>query len=135
MATDLQFDLVSPERLLQSATVHMVTVPGEEGDFSVMANHAPVLSTVRPGVIDIYDGAGAAPEKIFIRGGFAEVTPAGLTILAEEARPVAEVDIAVLEQQMRDLGEDVADAKDDDSRRRAQSKLDNLRQVIDVLKA
>lgn len=85
---DLKFELVTPERLVRSGTVHMVVVPGTDGDFGVLAGHAPVMSTIRPGEIAVYAAAGAAPERIAITGGFAEVGPNGLTILAEKAEPV-----------------------------------------------
>lgn len=85
---DLHFELVSPEKLLRSGPVHMVVVPGTEGDFGVLAGHAPMMSTIRPGEIAIYATAGAAPELVRIEGGFAEVSVNGLTILAEKAEAV-----------------------------------------------
>jgi len=82
---DLHFELVTPEKLLRSDDVHMVVVPGSEGDFGVMAGHAPYMSTIRPGELAIYKSAGAEPERVPIEGGFAEVSEAGLTVLAEMA--------------------------------------------------
>lgn len=82
---DLHFELVTPERLVLSEDVHMVVVPGSEGDFGVMAGHAPVMSTIRDGELAIYRTAGAEPERIAIEGGFAEVGENGLTVLAEKA--------------------------------------------------
>ena len=82
---DLHFELVTPERLVLSEDVHMVVVPGSEGDFGVMAGHAPVMSTIRDGELAIYRTAGAEPERIAIEGGFAEVGDNGLTVLAEKA--------------------------------------------------
>jgi F-type H+-transporting ATPase subunit epsilon len=82
---DLHFELVTPERLVLSEDVHMVVVPGTEGDFGVMAGHAPVMSTIRDGELAIYRTAGAEPERIAIEGGFAEVGENGLTVLAEKA--------------------------------------------------
>lgn len=84
----LRFELVTPERLLRSGEVHMVVVPGTEGDFGVLAGHAPMLSTIRPGEIAIYAAAGGAPERVKIEGGLAEVNERGLTILAEHAEEV-----------------------------------------------
>ena len=84
----LHFELVTPERLLRSGEVHMVVVPGTEGDFGVLAGHAPMLSTIRPGEIAIYAAAGSAPERVKIEGGLAEVNERGLTILAEHAEEV-----------------------------------------------
>ena len=89
MADKVSFDLVSPERLLFSEDVEMVVVPGTEGDFGVLAGHAPLMSTLRPGLIEIHDGG--EPRKVFVAGGFAEVTPAGLTVLAEEAEAASDV--------------------------------------------
>jgi F-type H+-transporting ATPase subunit epsilon len=82
---DLHFELVTPEKLLRSEEVHMVVVPGTEGDFGVMAGHAPYMSTLRDGELAIYRTAGAEPERIQVRSGFAEVSEAGLTVLAEDA--------------------------------------------------
>ena len=81
----LQFDLVTPTRLVRSETVHMVVVPGTEGDFGVLEGHAPVMSTMRDGAVLVYKAEGAAPETIEVRGGFAEVSSKGLTMLAEHA--------------------------------------------------
>lgn len=130
--TKLHFDLVSPERLLISAEVDQVDVPGSEGDFGVMANHAPVMTTLRPGVLTI-QSPGKAGEKYFVRGGFAEVTLGGLTVLAEEAMPLAELDAAALDQRIKNAEEDVADAKDDTSRERAKTQLDRLRELHTAL--
>ena len=80
---DLHFELVTPERLVRSEEVHMVVVPGTEGDFGVLAGHAPVMSTIRNGELAIYRTAGAEPERIAVEGGFAEVNEKGLTVLAE----------------------------------------------------
>jgi F-type H+-transporting ATPase subunit epsilon len=100
----LHFDLVSPERLLISAEVDQVDVPGSEGDFGVFSGHAPVMTTLRPGVLAIQT-AGKAAEKFFVRGGFAEVTLQGLTVLAEEAMPLAEMDAATLDQRIKNCAQ------------------------------
>ncbi len=131
MADLLKFELVSPERLLLSEEVDQVTVPGTEGDFTVFAQHAPVLSTMRPGVVDVKKASG--DERIFVRGGFAEVNPAGLTILAEEAMPMDELDKEKLAQQIQNASEDVADASDDEKKRVAQETLDHLQQLHDAM--
>ena len=81
----LHFELVTPEKLVRSEDVYMVTVPGTEGDFGVLQGHAPLMSTIRDGALEIYRTAGAAPETIAIQGGFAEVNASGLTVLAERA--------------------------------------------------
>jgi F-type H+-transporting ATPase subunit epsilon len=124
----LHFDLVSPERLLLSEMVDQVDVPGSEGDFGVLAAHAPVISTLRPGVVTV-KRSGREDERIFVRGGFAEVNLEGLTILAEEAMPIAELDAAALDQEVKDAEEDVADAKDEMARQKAQETLDRLREL------
>lgn len=81
----LHFELVTPEKLLRSEEVHMVVVPGTEGDFGVLEGHAPFMSTIRDGALRIHRTEKGEPETLTIRGGFAEVTPKGLTILAEHA--------------------------------------------------
>ena len=116
MAADkVEFELVSPERLLLSEQVDMVVVPGAEGDFGVLPRHAPLISTLRPGIIRVFEGR-EVKKRIFVAGGFAEVTPERCTVLAEEAVPVGEIDAAKLEQEIKDLGEDLADAKTDEDK-------------------
>ena len=124
----LHFELVSPERLLLSEHVAEVDIPGTDGNMGILPGHAPVLSTLRPGVVTVTRESGAQ-DRIFVRGGFAEVNPQGLTVLAEIAIPLAELDAAALAQHVRDLEEDVADAKDDETRRRAQESLDHLKDL------
>ena len=79
----LQFELVTPARLVRSESVHMVVVPGTEGEFGVLEGHAPFMSTIRDGAVKVYKTEGGQPEEITVEGGFAEVTPKGLTLLAE----------------------------------------------------
>ena len=120
MADDrIEFELVSPEHLLVSERVEMVVVPGTEGDFGVLPRHTPMISTVRPGVIRVYE-SGAVKDSIFVAGGFAEVTPARCTVLADLAMPIAEIDRAAAEQQLKDAREDLADAKTDEERKAAE---------------
>ena len=128
----LHFELVSPERLLFSGDVAEVDIPGTDGDMGILPGHAPVLSTLRPGVV-IVTKEGGQKERIFVRGGFAEVNPQGLTVLAEVAVPIAELDAARLAQEVKDAQEDVADAQDDETRRRAQENLDHLRALQSAL--
>jgi F-type H+-transporting ATPase subunit epsilon len=128
----MKFELVSPERLLISSEVQQVTVPGTEGLFTVLPYHAPVLSTLRPGVVEVITEDGSS-ERIFVRGGFAEVNNLGLTVLAEVAIPLDELDSSALDQQVRNAEEDVADAQDDETRRRAQESLDHLRELRQAL--
>jgi F-type H+-transporting ATPase subunit epsilon len=100
MADRIQFELVSPERLVVSTEVEMVVVPGTEGNFGVLPGHAPLISTIRPGTIDIYEG-GAVTERIFIVGGIAEVTPERCTVLADEAMAPDSLDRAALEAELQ----------------------------------
>jgi F-type H+-transporting ATPase subunit epsilon len=127
MPDPFKFELVSPERLLVSDEVEQVLVPGAEGDMAVLAYHAPVLTTLRPGLLDI-GYPGGKSQRFFIRGGFAEVNPAGLTVLAETAIDLDELKAEQLVQAIKDAEEDVADLTDD-ARDRAQTKLEHLRQV------
>ena len=82
---DLHFELVTPDRLVMSDDVHMVVVPGTEGESGIMAGHAPYMTTLKDGEVAVYRAAGASPEKIAVTGGFAEVSERGLTVLAESA--------------------------------------------------
>jgi F-type H+-transporting ATPase subunit epsilon len=102
MADKVQFELVSPEKLLLAEAVAMVVVPGSEGNFGVLPGHALLISTVRPGVIDVYaDEPGTITERIFVSGGFAEVTPERCTVLADEAVPLAGLERGDLEEQRK----------------------------------
>ena len=107
----VQFELVSPEQLLLSEEVEMVVVPGSEGDFGVLPGHAPAISTVRPGVLHVFTN-GSVSSRIFVAGGFAEVTGERCTVLAEEAVPVEDIDRGQTEQELQDAIEDIGDAGD-----------------------
>ena len=100
MPDRVQFELVSPERLILSTEVEMVVVPGTEGNFGVLPGHAPLISTIRPGTIDIYEG-GAITERIFIVGGIAEVTPERCTVLADEAMAPDSLDRTAIEAELQ----------------------------------
>ena len=115
MADKVEFELVSPERLLLSRSVDMVVVPGAEGDFGVLRGHAPLISTLRLGVIDVHD-AGGVSERIFVAGGFAEVTAERCTVLAEQAVPVADLDRAGIEGEIKSLRDSLAVADGDAER-------------------
>lgn len=132
MSTSFRFELVSPERLLVSGEVEQVLVPGAEGDMTVLAYHAPLLTTLRPGLLNI-GFPGGEHRRYFIRGGFAEIGPSGLTVLAETAIDLVELDAGQFAQAVKDAEEDVADATEDIMRDRAQTKLDHLRQVQTAL--
>ena len=131
MAT-FHFELVSPDKQMFSGEAESVLVPGSEGDFVVLKDHAPVMSALKPGVIAIEDAAGKH-KRIFVRGGFADVSPAGLIVLAETALPEGELDAARLDQEIRDTEEDLADAPDD-QKRLWQEKLDRLRELKSAMK-
>jgi len=122
----LHFELVSPAKLLFSGEVTSVTLPGTEGDMGIFAGHAPVLSTLRPGVV-VVSKDGGTTEKIFVRGGFAEVNAKGLTILAETAIAVTDLDASALSAQIKSAEDEVAAAKDDEGKRRANENLDHLK--------
>ena len=122
-----QFDLVSPEKLLFSGQVDQVDVPGSEGDFGVLAGHAPLVSTLRPGILVMYRDS--EELKVVVNGGFAEVGPAGLTVLADMAVPLEEFDRDVLAGVIKDTEEDVADATDDWKRDKLTHKLDQLKEL------
>jgi len=107
MADKVKFELVSPEKLLLSEEVEMVVVPGGEGNFGVLPGHALFISTVRPGVIDVYEGS-QITERIFVSGGFAEVTPERCTVLADEAVPLSSLDRAVIDESIRTADAEVA---------------------------
>ena len=115
----VEFELVTPERLLLSQEADMVVVPGAAGDFGVLPRHSPLISTVRPGTIRLHEGGGE-PAEIFVAGGFAEVTPERCTVLADEAVPLAELDRSEVERELREAREDAADT--DDERRRADAE-------------
>ena len=115
------FELVAPERLLFSAEVDMVVVPGAEGDFGVLPGHAPVIANVRPGVIDIYEGGVDAKfirERIFVAGGFAEVSGSRCTVLAEEASPLSDIDVGGLDARLNAARASLAAAETDEERAR-----------------
>ncbi|MAS04421.1 MAG: F0F1 ATP synthase subunit epsilon [Ahrensia sp.] len=125
MADAFKFELVSPERLLVSEDVLEVVVPGQEGYFTVLAQHAPVMATLQPGVVEVKNASGA-DERYCVFGGFVDILPESCTLLAESAVNVKDVDRADVEQRIADARDDVNDAKDDESRAKAQLYLDQL---------
>jgi F-type H+-transporting ATPase subunit epsilon len=124
MAT-FHFDLVSPEKLLFAGEVDQVDVPGSEGDFGVLAGHAPLVTTLRPGILTIYGEGKVMP--VVVNGGFAEVGPNGLTVLADMAMPREDFDVAVLAGVIKDTEEDVADEQDAWKRDKLTHKLEQLK--------
>jgi F-type H+-transporting ATPase subunit epsilon len=124
MADKLNFALVSPEREVFHGEVDHVVVPGAEGEFGVSPNHAPVMSVIKPGALKVFNDG--AERRIFVNGGFADVTPEGLTVLAEEAVDLTDVDSAQLDQQLKNAQEDLRDANTDERRATAQATLARL---------
>ncbi len=131
MADKLHFTLVSPERELMSQDVDQVDIPGSEGWMGVFANHAPLMATLAPGMVKIRDGSDE--KRIFVRGGFAEISPAGLTVLAEEAMPAEELNAEKIARAIKDAEEDVADADTDEKKLAAQQSLDRLKELQTAL--
>jgi F-type H+-transporting ATPase subunit epsilon len=132
MAEQLTFELVSPERLLFSTDVEMVVVPGDEGDFGVLAGHAPLVSTVRSGVIDVYE-SDSISERIFVAGGFAEVVPGRCTVLAEEAVNLKEVEKSTVEERIRRNEESIQNLNPGDDANALEADLAVARALMDVL--
>ena len=129
MADLVQFELVAPERLLISDAVEMVVVPGAEGDFGVLPGHAPFISTVRPGVISVYQN-GAVTRRVFVSGGFSEVTSERCTVLADEAISLEDADRGAAESRMRSAEQAVGDAEDDADRTAAVAELEISRAFL-----
>jgi len=126
------FELVSPNKLMFSGPAESVLVPGSEGDFVVLRDHAPVMASLRPGVVTFEEAQGKQ-TRIFVRGGFADVSAAGLILLAETAIPASELDAGLLDQEIQNAEEDLADAPDE-QKRLWQEKLDRLRELKDAMK-
>jgi F-type H+-transporting ATPase subunit epsilon len=125
MASTFKFELVSPERLLVSEEVQHVVIPGAEGEMTVMAAHAPVMTTVKPGVVTVRDAAGN-DERYVVFGGFADILPDACTLLAESAVAVGDIDRADLTRRIQEAREDVSDARDDHARTKAEQFLAQL---------
>lgn len=128
MTDKIAFDLVSPERLLLSEDAEMVTIPGTEGEMGVMAGHEPLISTLKPGVIDVKGGS-KGDSRFFVSGGFAEIGPAKITVLAEESIAMAELDSAGLDRRIREAEEDLGLARSEADRAKVAESLDHLKQL------
>ena len=125
MADNFNFELVSPERLLLSEQVIDVVIPASEGEMTVMAHHAPTMTTIKPGVVKVHLASGKKQDYV-VFGGFADILPSGCTLLAESAVHVNDIDRADLARRIQDAKEDAADAKDDVARSRAEQFLSQL---------
>lgn len=135
MADTLKFEIVSPERLLKDTEAAMVVVPGMDGDFAALPAHAPMMSTIRPGVVEIYADENGDAERLFVKGGLAQISPEGLTILAEEALALDDVNADELNQKIADTREDIEDAKDDVERAGFEKELAWMTALADVIAA
>ena len=132
MAEPLTFELVSPERLLLSTDVEMVVVPGGDGDFGVLAGHAPFVSTVRSGVIDVYE-SDSISERIFVAGGFAEVIAGRCTVLAEEATNLKEVEKSAVEERIRQNEQSIQHLNPGEDSSVFEADLDVAKALLDAL--
>lgn len=128
MAEPFDFELVSPERLLLSEKATEVVVPGMDGYFTVMANHAPLMSTIKPGVVEAKLASGQE-RKIFVRGGFADISPTGFMILAELAMPIEELDATAIDAEIKNAEEDFADATSEDGKLATETRLNQLKEL------
>ncbi|RUP00130.1 F0F1 ATP synthase subunit epsilon [Hyphomicrobium sp.] len=127
MAGTFRFELVSPERVLMTIDADQVVVPGSDGDFTVLAGHVPVISTLRPGVLDV--AAAGIRKRLFVKSGFADVDPSRLTVLAEKAYDVDELSAATIAQELKTAEAELAAAKDDEAKRMADTLVTELRQL------
>jgi F-type H+-transporting ATPase subunit epsilon len=127
MAGTFKFELVSPERVLLSIDADQVVVPGSDGEFAVLAGHAPVIATLRPGVLDVT--AGGSKRRLFVKSGFAEVDPSRLTVLAEKAYDVEEMSSSTLAEELKAAEADLAAAKDDNAKRMADTLVSELKRL------
>lgn len=126
MADTLTFSLVSPERELFSGDVNQVDIPGTEGDMGVLPNHTPLMAAIRTGVMTVYSESGET--KYFVQGGFADVTPDGLTVLAEQASVLADVDAAYISSEIETVKSSI-EGLDGEALLLAQQNLDGLNEV------
>ncbi len=128
MSELFRFELVSPEKLVLAADVQQVKVPGAEGDMGILTGHAPVMTSLRPGVLEVVTRSGK-DKRFYVRGGFAEADPERLVVLAQQTIDLEELNKAHLEQEIRDLEEDVADAKTDEQKTKAEFALNRLKEL------
>lgn len=132
MVDRVNFELVSPERVLVSDTFDMVVIPGGDGDIGMLPDHAPLISTIRPGVIDIHDD-GKVAHQVFVAGGFAEILPDRCTVLAERALMVASIDAGDVRARIEAAELDLRDAERDADRTRAKDELAILNAMLEAV--
>ena len=126
---EVNLEIVSPEKLILSEAVTSVTVPGQDGYFTVMGDHAPVMAVLKPGFVTVH-GEGGKDDSYYIEGGFADVSPTGLTVLADSARPIADYDHAEIEEQIKRAEEALAAASSNEERDAAQTLLDAWKNLV-----
>jgi F-type H+-transporting ATPase subunit epsilon len=134
-AKTFNFELVSPDEILVSEPAWQVLIPGEDGYFGVRVGHMSLIAAVKPGVVEVYRTEGAAPEKIFIAGGFADITATHCSILAEQAVNVNDLDAAALQSELKDLKEDSAMANDVTSKTLADKKIALIESKLQAAKS
>ena len=130
MADKVSFELVSPDRLLMSVDTDAVAIPGMEGDFGVMPGHAPLISALRAGVIEVEGAGGNNPDQVYIAGGFSEVAADRLVVLAEDAVVVADMDRADLEARIQEANGELETADEGEERRLAEGKISVLQEML-----
>jgi F-type H+-transporting ATPase subunit epsilon len=123
----LHFELVSPQKLVFSGEVDQVDVPGAEGDFGVLAGHAPLVTTLRPGILTVFTGGNA--QKIVVLGGFAEVSSEGLTVLADLAEAIEDIDRAMITERISDLESRIENTEPGNALDRLITRLDHFKEV------
>ena len=129
MAEKIAFELVSPDRLLMSVEADAVAMPGMEGDFGVLPGHAPLISALRAGIIAV-EGGSEGPDQVYIAGDFTEVVADRLTVLAEEAVPVDDMDRTDIEQRIQEANDELAGTEDGEQRRLAEGKVGVLQEML-----
>ena len=134
MADTFTFELVSPEKLLLSGDAEIVTVPAAEGDMGVLSNHAPVMTSLRPGLVSVKMSDGADSEY-FVKGGFADITPEAVTVLAEFAVPRSELTSEMMAEQRKAAEEAMNAEKDENRKADHQSYLDQLTHFEETMMA
>lgn len=132
MADSFNFELVSPERLLLSESASEVIIPGADGEMTVMANHAPLMTNVKPGIVEVKSASGSS-NRYVVFGGFADILPDGCTVLAESAVHVDDIDREALEKRIQNTREDLQDAKTDADKSLIAERLDNLLTLQDAV--
>lgn len=130
---DFHFELISPERVLFSGPVQSVVASGVEGQFTILKDHAPFISLLKPGLVHVVENPSHLPQDLFISGGLADVSEEGFILLAEKALFLKDVDRAQVESDLRDLEEDYTHAKDEEERKAILEKIDEIRSLREAL--